>query len=54
MIAAFAVEYVGNLVDAPEKYVVTLAAKISGAVIPGVIQYGSFYLQHLAANPQFR
>src|SRR6267142_734732 len=34
-------EYLGNLVDTPEKFVLTLASEIPGAVSPDMLKFGS-------------
>jgi hypothetical protein len=38
-------EYIGNLVDTPEKFVLTLASEIPGAISPDILKFGSSYVK---------
>lgn len=47
-------EYIGNLVDTPEKFVMTLASEVPGAITPDVLRFGSSYVKKIREAQHFR
>ena len=47
-------EYIGNLVDTPEKFVMTMADEIPGVVSPDVQRFGSSYVKKVRETAHFR
>ena len=47
-------EYIGNLVDTPEKFVMTLASEVPGAISPDVQRFGSSYVKKIREASHFR
>lgn len=47
------VEYLGNLVDTPEKLVLTLASDVPGAITPDIMRFGSSYVKKVQETRHF-
>jgi hypothetical protein len=47
-------EYIGNLIDTPEKFILTLASEIPGAVSPDILKFGSSYVRKVNEAQHFR
>ena len=48
------VEYIGNLVDTPEKLVLNLATQVPGAITPDILRFGSSYVRKVNDAQHFR
>lgn len=47
-------EYIGNLVDTPEKLVLNLAIEVPGAITPDILRFGSSYVKKVNEANHFR
>jgi len=55
LISSFSgLEYIGNLVDTPEKLLLTLASEIPGAISPDILRFGSSYVNKVNNAKHFR